>query len=453
MNQNNTDDVAYLSTEKLALSSTQLGIFLADHRSNADDLYSIAHCIELPKTLNIQQFKYAIQLGLNEADSVVAQYSNQQEYPYLQFSQHNIDVECFDFRHLTPQQAIARVWGWMPSDRDAAKSLNTTSGRLYRQVLFITHDTVFWYQRYHHIMLDGFSFVSLSRRILDLYKQLQCNIPLSDSPFVSLEQALEERHHYKKSENYQKDKLFWTNYCQKLVTPVSLSNKKLSPTITSRFIQHQIKLSSGILDSIQTLARQHKLTVPDLMMALSLYYLGYYTQQSTLAVGVAFMRRLGSQAIRATLPRVNILPVQFSIQAHDSWLSLAEHVQQQIHLIRSHQHYDADDIVRDLENLNIHQCLYGPILNYKVFDHDLGKIENETVYTHHISTGPIRDFEFSFMVQQGELLVTLRGDTERYQRHDLHLHASQLSAWLEQCLIHPEQQFKDFNLVTLQHAS
>lgn len=55
---------------RLNLLSTQQGIFLADHLSAVEDLYTIAHCLELPKTLDIATFKQAIQLGLREADTV-----------------------------------------------------------------------------------------------------------------------------------------------------------------------------------------------------------------------------------------------------------------------------------------------------------------------------------------------------------------------------------------------
>ncbi|HBU89045.1 MAG TPA: hypothetical protein DEF26_15640, partial [Acinetobacter sp.] len=54
----------------------------------------------------------------------------------------------------------------MPSDRQCAKSLKAGESQLFRQVLFTTHDKVYWYQRYHHIMLDGFSMINLTKRIV-----------------------------------------------------------------------------------------------------------------------------------------------------------------------------------------------------------------------------------------------------------------------------------------------
>ena len=39
------------------LLSTQRGIFLADHLSEIEDLYAIAHCLELPNSIDLHQFK------------------------------------------------------------------------------------------------------------------------------------------------------------------------------------------------------------------------------------------------------------------------------------------------------------------------------------------------------------------------------------------------------------
>ncbi|MCU0189017.1 hypothetical protein, partial [Citrobacter freundii] len=86
------------------------------------------------------------------------------------------------------------------------------------------------------------------------------------------------------------------------------------------------------------------------------------------------------------------------------WVSLAQHVQEQLREIRPHQKYDAEQILRDLNSIDIHERMYGPILNYKAFDQDL-VLDGEKVKTHHISTGPIDDFEFYFIVQNHEHVI------------------------------------------------
>ncbi|WHP06166.1 amino acid adenylation domain-containing protein [Acinetobacter corruptisaponis] len=435
---------------RLNLLSTQQGIFLADHLSSIEDLYTIAHCLELPKSVDLTTFKQAIEMGLSEADTVTARYSCDPAHPFFQLN-HNpqIQIEEFDFCHLSPAQAQKRLWDWMPTDREYAKSLKNNDSHLYRQVLFICHDKVYWYQRYHHIMLDGFSIINLTKRIVGLYQQLQQQTELKASPFITVTEVIAERQAYENSSQFQVDQDFWTSYCQDLPTPVTLSTHHLAAKTTAKFIKHQLHFSQGILAQIQLLAAHAKLALPDIMMALSLHYLHRMTDKSELVMGIPFMRRLGSKAIRSLLPTVNVLPVKFSVTQQQSWLDLAQHVQAQLNQIRPHQKYDAEQILRDLNSIDVHERIYGTILNYKAFDQDL-VIDDQVVKTHHISTGPIDDFEFSFIVQNQELIIELRADALRYSQDELLMHSQRLTLLLEQCLAQPEHACATFSITTKQ---
>lgn len=438
---------------RFELASTQLGIFLADHLSSINDLYTIAHCLELPKSVDLSLFKQAIQIGLNEADTVIASYSSDPSKPFIELNhQVQIQIEEFDFCHLTPKKAQQRLWDWMPTDRLCAKSLKETDNHLYRQVLFITHNKVYWYQRYHHIMLDGFSMINLTKRIVDLYQQLQAGKALNPSPFIDVQQVIQERQAYENSHQFKQDQNFWKTYCQDLPSPVTLSTHHLASKTTAQFVKHHLRFSSGILALIQQIASNLKVGLNDMMMSLSLQYIYKMTDKAELVVGIPFMRRLGSKAIRSTLPAVNVLPVKFSVSEKDSWASLALHVQAQLQQIRRHQKYDAEQILRDLNSIDIHERMYGPILNYKAFDQDL-VLDGEKVKTHHISTGPIDDFEFSFIVQDQELIIELRADAERYTQDELFMHGQRLTLLLEQALIQPEQEWNSFNITPQQELA
>ena len=72
----------------------------------------------------------------------------------------------------------------LDANRSVMRKITQKDNHLYRQVLFITHNKVYWYQRYHHIMLDGFSMINLTKRIVDLYQQLQAEKALNPSPLM-----------------------------------------------------------------------------------------------------------------------------------------------------------------------------------------------------------------------------------------------------------------------------
>lgn len=432
------------------LLSTQQGIFLADHLSPIEDLYTIAHCLELPKSLNLAQFKKAIELGLKEADTVTARYSSDPAQANFRLDPNtDIRIEELNFCHLSPENAQQRLWDWMPTDRENAKSLKANARYLYRQALFVMHDKVYWYQRYHHIMLDGFSIINLTKRIVEIYQLLQQQLSITASPFISVHEAIQERKKYESSPDYLKDQNFWKNYCQDLPAPVSLSTHHLAAKTTAQFVKHQLRFSQAILQNLQKISSAYKTALPDIMMSLSLHYLHKMTDKAELVMGIPFMRRLGSKALRALLPTVNVLPVKFTISTDESWMSLAQHVQSQLKVVRPHQRYDAEQILRDLNGIDVHERIYSSILNYKAFDQDL-EIDGQKVHTQHISTGPIDDFEFSFIIQDQELIIELRADALRYSQAELVMHGQRITLLLEQAMIQPESPCSTFNICTVQ---
>ena len=82
---------------------------------------------------------------------------------------------------------------------------------LYRHALIRLGETSngerwFWYQRYHHLMVDGFSFAAIARRIAEIYTALRRRKPLGDSPFTSFAEVVEEYQSYEGSKAQEADR-------------------------------------------------------------------------------------------------------------------------------------------------------------------------------------------------------------------------------------------------------
>ncbi|WP_447545934.1 condensation domain-containing protein, partial [Neisseria gonorrhoeae] len=80
-----------------------------------------------------------------------------------------------------------------------------------------------------------------------------------------------------------------------------------------------------------------------------------------------FMRRLGSAALTATGPVLNVLPLGIHIAAQETLPELATRLAAQLKKMRRHQRYDAEQIVRDSGRAAGDEPLFGPVLNIKVF--------------------------------------------------------------------------------------
>lgn len=438
-------------TRKLPLIGTQQGIWLADHVSARKNTYVISHCIELRGDIDIECLQQAIRLGLTEADTVTASYSDSLYSESLEDATQVIHArlqvddialpQLFDYTQLENARKLAFDWMW----QDTRADLSIAGERaLYCQTLFRLKDAagqpvVLWYQRYHHIMLDGFSFTSLTKRIAEIYTGLQQGTHIKESPFVAVDAVVDEHQKYLQSAAYDKDRAFWQEYCAGFAAPVSLSNATTAEVLGAEdLITHQLQCTPALTAQLQTIASQQQLGLPDVMMGLVAAYVYRMSGQAAQVLGVPFMRRMGSVAIRSVAPVVNVLPLNVHMSADMPLLHTATQVQQAMQQVRRHQRYDAEQIQRDLKLVGAAQKLYGAVVNYKMFDYQLDFAGVQGI-THHLATGPVDDLEFGIILHDQQLGIELRADAARYTVQELALHASRLNRLLEQFVQQPQQ--------------
>ncbi len=104
------------------------------------------------------------------------------------------------------------VWQWLAADRtfaepsiidlrtapdphraatermqaDLAQDLRVDGGNplVCHQLLRVGDDRWYWYQRYHHLLVDGFSFPAITRQIAAIYRAWQRGEATPESPFT-----------------------------------------------------------------------------------------------------------------------------------------------------------------------------------------------------------------------------------------------------------------------------
>lgn len=439
----------------LPLAGTQQGIWLADQVSEQKNIYVISHCIELQGEINIALLQQAIRQGIAEADTVTADYiaGDEGARQVLKPGITAADIaepELFYFREHSDSRASA--WEWMWADTRADLVLDGEQP-LYRQALFQVNNEQqqpqwLWYQRYHHIMLDGFSFTSLTRRIAAIYSALLARELPAASPFCPVDIVVAEYLAYQQSATYEKDKNFWQAYCQDLPAATSLSVRGAADAqAKANLISYQFNLPLLEVQQLAEVEPRDYLTVPDLLLGLLAAYISGITGQNRQAIGVPFMRRMGSAAINSVAPVVNVLPVLVDINTQMNWRDLAVEFKQSLKQARIHQRYDAEQIQRDLHMVGSGKKLYGSVINYKMFDYQLDFAGSQGI-THHLATGPIDDFEFNLSINGDQITIELRADANRYQGQELVSHGERISQLLQQWLAQPEQSVSQLKLTT-----
>lgn len=440
--------------KRLPLLATQEGIWLADQVADDKSAYVISHCIELPAGINLSLLQLAIRRGLAEADTVIADYCVTATGAGQLINSANpaaiAALEYFDWYELADGKTHA--WEWMWADARAQLPLGTGTP-LYRQGIFRVRDeaqgsgeTWLWYQRYHHIMLDGFSFTALTRRIAAIYSALVAGEAPAASPFVGVDLVVAEQQAYRQSARWDKDKNFWLDYQQALPAATSLSLRGATETgaetntTGAALLTQTLEFPASSIAALQQFINNNpaaNLAVADLLMGLLAAYQSRMTGQYQQAIGVPFMCRMGSIAIKSVAPVVNVLPVGINLAPAMNWLQVAAVLRQSLQAVRVHQRYPAEQIQRDSGRVGSGTRLYGPVINYKMFDYQLD-FAGLTGITHHLATGPIDDLEFGLIIQGQKISLELRADNKRYSALELQNHSRRITRMLELWLAQPE---------------
>ncbi|WP_246867222.1 non-ribosomal peptide synthetase [Dickeya sp. CFBP 2040] len=439
--------------QELPLAAAQPGIWMADQIASQPNAFTVAHALELNGPVDPARLLASIRQGLAEADTVQARFGlNDLDEPvqWLPSTPGAVamdEPEWLDFSD--PAQGEHAAWALMHAD--LAAPLPADGGQpLYRQVIMQVSaqpERWFWYQRFHHLMVDGFSFDALTRRMVTIYNALIAGETPQASPFTPFADVVAEYQAWERSPACQQAAAFWRDHASQLPTPVSLAADvcETAPAGT-RTLYQQVTLPAA---PFVTLAEQRfggKVQPAEIAMAALAVYLYRMSGEPRLSVGFPFMRRMGSAALCACGPVVNVLPLQLTLQPAMSLIDAAQMLQTEIKAVRRHQRYEAEQLRRDLGLVGGSEGLYGPVINFKVYNAGL-TLGNTPVTTHVLAMGPVDDMEFTLGVQDGELQLELVANPARYDSPALQGHAQRLQHLLAQLVAQPDQAIGALNLL------
>ncbi|MFT6656369.1 MAG: amino acid adenylation domain-containing protein, partial [Marinomonas primoryensis] len=435
------------------LTDVQMGIWLADHISSQGNAFTIAHKVHISGDIDAACLLEAIQIGLKESDTINAVYRDYDGVPIQHLGCCDVDVapvpvsESLDLSNDADAQKNMDLL--IQQDLDAELSLSSATP-LVRQIVFkVSDQQTVWYQRFHHIMLDGFSFNVFTARVSGIYQSLIQQKTTTQTPYRSFYDVVDEEKSYKASDKYDRDKAFWQAYCSDLPNVVSLSNG-VTPIATENGFASQrlIRLNSCIcgdrLQACLSRSPSSKLTVADLAMGLVSAYLIRVSGQWRMPVGFPFMGRVGSVALNTLGPVVNVLPVIVEGELGDTIFDLTLRIKRDLKKIRKHQKYNGEQIARDLSRVG--EALYGPTLNLRLFDYDLS-FGDATATIEHLAAGPVEDLDFGMHFDKGDLHIEWVGNDQKYDAESLQIHVDRFIEFTEKLLAAPDAFIADISVL------
>ncbi|MGL4961247.1 MAG: AMP-binding protein, partial [Inquilinus sp.] len=425
------------------LTTAQLEIWLAEALTPGTAQYNIAEYLEIHGPVDPVLFEVALRQVVGEAESLHLGFTNDDGDGPRQILGRTVDwpFPVVDISAEPDPQAAAESW----MQADLAKPRDLIGGPLFAYALFRAgSNRFFWYQRNHHLLMDGFGGGLIARRLADVYTAMVEGREPEPSPFGPFQDLLAADAEYRISEVFLRDRQYWQERFADRPDPVSLAGRRVP---ASGILRRQARLSPETSTALRELARDAGTTLPQLLTALAVAYLHRMTGTTDLVVGSPVTGRTGRAMRTITGTVSNVVPLRLAVGAELTLKDLLGQVGRELRRALRHQRYRSEDLRRDL-GLGTDRQLYATMVNIEPFDYELRFAGHETS-ARNLANGPSRDLDI-YVFDRGpshSLGIAVNANAALYDAEEVAAHQGRLIRLLDAIVADPGQRIGSIELL------
>ncbi|MEU0133201.1 amino acid adenylation domain-containing protein [Streptomyces sp. NPDC006296] len=429
------------------ITGAQEGLWYAQRLSPDSAAYNTGEAVEIFGPVDFDLFENALRRTVGEADTFALRFLDTEDGPRCRqeeqgpgdWSLHRIDLCGTD----DPEDA---AWEWIRAD--LAAPVDIDKGPLFSHALLtLAADRHIWFLRAHHILLDGYSYKLVGRRLADTYNALASGEQPAPTVFASVDRLRADEAAYLESDRYERDRAHWAERLDGLSEPARLTRRTAAPV--APFLRRTAELSPAETEELAAAAARLGVSRTDLLATAVLAFLHRMTGAEDLVLGLATMSRLGSAALRTPGTASDVLPLRVSAAPDASVQELARTVADELKALRDHQRYRGEFLLRDLGLLGTGRRMYGPVLNIVPFTESLD-FGGHSATWHHLSGGAVHDLQLSVRpgTESGGLWLAFDANPGLYEEDELALHRDRFLLLLRRLVAaEPTSVLRDLDLL------
>lgn len=323
MSKGNVQDIYVLSPMQQGM------LFHSISTVDLDVYYECVSCT-ISNGLNVAAFKQAWQQIIDRHPVLRTAFTWENRDKPLQVVLRQVPLpwEEYDWRDLSPSEQQTQLQAYLQADRQ--RGFDLKKAPLMRLTLIHTSDSTYYFVwSNHHIILDGWSGGLIFKELFAIYQAL-CS---GQSAQLESAQSFRSYISWLQKQEQSRAEAFWRRELQGFTAPTPLGMDRPRSLFQSEGDMGlaQSSLSTETTSALQTLARQHRLTLNALVQGTWGLLLSRYSEQQDIVFGVTSSGRPpdlpGVDAIIGML--VNTLPVRIQVNPDEiltSWLrSLQAH--------------------------------------------------------------------------------------------------------------------------------
>ncbi|SDW58398.1 amino acid adenylation domain-containing protein [Arthrobacter sp. cf158] len=295
---------------RMGLSAAQRGIWYAQKLAHSSPMYQIGQFIEISGPLDVSRLEAAVARAVSETPALNLAFGEDDEGPFQYAKAMEAAVQFTDLSGCggeATREETAR--GLMDTDMAQARSAED-GGLLHTEVIRLSENRHFFYQRVHHLLLDGYSAVLVLRRVAAVYEALGTAKEAGENTtpdFAALDELIEDDHDYQDSAAASADAAYWAAELDGQPTPAGLAGR---PTGTAEALLRSTRtLPPSAVDALQTAPG----SAPALILTAVSLYLHRMTGEQHVSLALPVTARRGKLAKTTPSMLSNIVPIRLDI--------------------------------------------------------------------------------------------------------------------------------------------
>lgn len=399
---------------------------------------TVAHAIELQGRIDLKALAHAIRQTIDETDVMALRFvaaGPDQAPRQIIDPDRRPELLLIDLsdQPAPRQAAMSRM------QADVAAPLDLLTQPLAAQWLMrLGPDHAIWYNRGHHIALDGYAMGLIETRCAQLYADRTAGEPLA-----AFQSYLAEETAYRASPRHAEDGQHWTQIMSTPPAPQVLD--KGSEDYPATPLSHEVSLED-LRAPLLGLAAESGIGWPDLLTTLCAAWAALNLRDGSAArlrdgegriampIWLPYMSRMGSVAIRVPALVVNILPFDTTVSATESVGQTVTRLAARLRKLRRHGRYRIEQIGMDYGLSSKQRLFFSPLINVLPFT--LARFQGCDTRRHVLSNGPGDGFNITIRgdAEANGLDLCLEADPQLTAAPDFARHALSLPAFLRAAL-------------------
>ncbi|WP_291414537.1 non-ribosomal peptide synthetase [Actinophytocola sp.] len=422
----------------LPLTGGQAGVWYAQQVEPAGTAFNIALYVDIRGPVELDRLAAAVAATVGEAESLHRRFEVRDGTPWqVAAPRGEAGVPLVDFRAGADPDAAAQAW--MLEDR--AHPMDLARGPLFRHALLrLTDDRVLWYQRYHHIVIDGVGLALLTHRATEHY----AGGSLSEVDW-SLARLTDADAAYRASERFAVDRAHWLARFADAPEPARVLDLATNPI--RRIERRRSTVDSERTARLRVFAGRAGVRPSRVLIAAVAGYVHRVTGAADVVLGLPVTGRAG--AVQRAVPGMvsNVLPLRLRVDSAVPVGELVDTAAAEVGSVVAHGRFRAEELARELGTADGVAGLVGPTVNIVGYAPVL-PFGAATGTVHEVWPGPVSDLAVNiFEHPDGTIALDLDADASVCGPTELTAHEHGLLAVLDAMTGSPSLPLREVELV------